>query len=89
MLSTCLLYWKEPCWSGTCCRYSRMRLVGISSREVANVVPMLANCVVLVAATSVERNTTWMVSSSCMVDESWFGSEVDKELLPEREVGPL
>ena len=52
-------------------------------------IPVLAACVVVTVVTSVAMNVTVIVSFSCMVKESGFGSEVDEETLSEDEVGPF
>ena len=61
-----------------------MRLVSIPSWQVACIIPMLANCVMLLDVTSVEQNETLMVSLYCMVEDSGIDSEVSMEPLMER-----
>ena len=89
MLLTHLLYWGKLFCSETCCRYSGMRLVSISSQEVVRVSLMSANCTGLTAITSVKINMTVIVSFSCMVEEAGLESAVGKDLLSEGEVGLL
>ena len=55
-----------------------MRLVSISSQEVASVIPISVECVVVTHITVVEMNMTVVISFSCVVGESGFESEIDK-----------
>ena len=89
MLSARLLYLGDTFLSGTCCRYSRVRSVSISSREVSSAISMSANHVVMVVVTSVKMNVTVIVLFSCVVEESGFESEIGKEFMLEGEVSPL
>ena len=81
MLSNRFLYWGRHFWSEMWCRYSRTRLVSISLQEIDNVIPMSANCVVFAAVTLAEKNMTVIITFCCIIEESGFKWEIDKEVL--------
>ena len=62
-----------------CCHYYRVDLIRNSLREVSSVILICADLVVLVAVVKVEHNVTFIVTCSCLVEDSWFESEVGGE----------